>query len=64
MQFRSERDQQLAVKVISQMIDLVHSLLQRMEAVQNEVDLTVNDGGRLILDAVCMQYLAPSILQH
>ena len=33
MQFRSERDQQLASKVISQMIDLVDSLLQRMEAV-------------------------------
>jgi len=46
------------------MIDLVHSLLQRMEAVQNQVDLTGNDAGRLILDAVCMQYLAPSILQH
>jgi hypothetical protein len=59
MQFRSERDQQLAVKVISQMINLVHSLLQRMEAVQNEVDFTGNDGGCLILDAVCMQYLAP-----
>ena len=28
MQFRSERDQQLAIKVISQMIDLVDSLLQ------------------------------------
>ena len=33
MQFRSEWDQQLAIKVISQMIDLVDSLLQRMEAV-------------------------------
>jgi hypothetical protein len=30
MQFRSERDQHLAIKVISQMIDLVDSLLQRM----------------------------------
>jgi len=58
MQFRSERDQQLASKVISQMIDLVDSLLQRMDAVQNESDLTGSDGGRLLLDAVCMQYLA------
>ena len=58
MQFRSERDQQLAIKVISQMIDLVDSLLQRMEAVQNQADLTGNDGGRLLFDAVCMQYLA------
>jgi hypothetical protein len=64
MQFRSERDQQLAIKIISQMIDLVDSLLQRMEAVQNEADLTGNDGRRLLLDAVCMQYLAPSILQY
>jgi len=31
MQFRSEPEQQLAIKVISQMIDLVDSLLQRME---------------------------------
>jgi hypothetical protein len=64
MRFRSERDQQLAIKVISQMIDLVDSLLQRMEAVQDEADLTGSDGGRLLLDAVCMQYLATSILQH
>jgi hypothetical protein len=35
MQFRSERDQQLAIKVISQMIDLVDSLLQRMAPIQN-----------------------------
>jgi uncharacterized protein with HEPN domain len=58
MRFQSERDQQLAIMVISQMIDLVDTLLQRMEAVQNEADLTGNDGGRLLLDAVCMQYLA------
>jgi hypothetical protein len=58
MQFRSERDQQLAIKVISQMIDLVDSLLQRMEAVQSAADLSATDSGRLLLDAVCMQYLA------
>ena len=58
MQFRSERDQQLAIKVVSQLIDLVDSLLQRMEAVPDEADLTGSDGGRLLLDAVCMQYLA------
>ncbi len=58
MQFRSERDQQLASKVISQMIDLVDSLLQRMAPIQNEADLTESDGGRLLLDAVCMKYLA------
>jgi uncharacterized protein with HEPN domain len=58
MQFRSERDQHLAIKVISQMIDLVDSLLQRMAPIQNEADLTGSDGGRLLLDAVCMQYLA------
>ena len=58
MQFRSDRDQQLAIKVISQLIDLVDSLLQSMEAVQDEADLTGSDGGRLLLDAVCMQYPA------
>jgi len=41
MQFRSERDQQLAIK-ISQMIDLVDSLLQRMEL--NLADLDSRSG--------------------
>jgi uncharacterized protein with HEPN domain len=58
MQFRSERDQQLAIKVITQMIALIDSLLQRMEFVQTEADLSGNESGRLLLDAVCMQYLA------
>lgn len=58
MQFRSERDQQLVIKVISQMIELVDSLLQRMKPIQNEAEPTGSDGGRLLLDAVCMQYLA------
>jgi hypothetical protein len=64
MQFRSERDQQLTIKLISLMIDLVDSLQQRMELIQNEAKHTGNDGGRLLLDAVCMEYLTPSLLQH
>jgi len=58
MQFRSERDQQLAIKVISQMIVLIETLIQRMEPVQSAADLSATDSGRLLLDAVCMQYLA------
>jgi hypothetical protein len=64
MQFRSERDQQLASKVISQMIDLVISLLQRMEVVQNEANLSAvtvsgsDPGYRLYAVS------GPSIFQH
>ena len=58
MQFRSERDHKLAIKVISQMIVLIETLIQRMEPVQSAADLSATDSGRLLLDAVCMQYLA------
>lgn len=58
MKFRSERDQHLAATVITQMITLIESLLQRMEPAQTEADLSGKESGRLLLDAVCMQYLA------
>jgi uncharacterized protein with HEPN domain len=58
MQFRSERDQRLAASVISQMIVLIETLIQRMVPVQSATDLSATDSGRLLLDAVCMQYLA------
>lgn len=40
------------------MITLVESLQQRMALVQAETDLQGTETGRLLLDAVCMQYLA------
>lgn len=58
MRFQSERDQRLAASVISQMIALVETLIQRMQPVQSADDLTASEAGRLLLDAVCMQYLA------
>ena len=58
MRFRSERERQLASEVIRQMITLVGSLQQRMALVQGEADLQDTETGRLLLDAVCMQYLA------
>lgn len=58
MRFQSERDQRLAASVISQMISLVETLIQRMQPVQSADDLTESETGRLLLDAVCMQYLA------
>jgi uncharacterized protein with HEPN domain len=58
MQFRSERDQQLAAAVIRQMLSLVESLLQRIAPIQREAELRDTEVGRLLLDAVCMQYLA------
>jgi hypothetical protein len=58
MQFRSERDQQLSIKVISQMIVLIETLIQRMVPVHSAADLSATHSGRLLLDAVCMQYLA------
>jgi uncharacterized protein with HEPN domain len=58
MRFRSEREQELAAKVIWQMITLVESLLQRMVPIQTEAELQGSEAGRLLLDAVCMQYLA------
>jgi uncharacterized protein with HEPN domain len=58
MRFRSERDRQLAAEVIRQMLSLVASLQQRMSPVQTEADLQGTEAGRLLLDAVCMQYLA------
>lgn len=58
MRFRSERDQRLAASVISQIIALIEMLIQLMEPVQSAADLSATDSGRLLLDAVCMQYLA------
>ena len=53
MRFQSERDQRLAASVISQMIVLIETLIQRMEPVQSATDLSATDfcpsapGGRL-----------------
>jgi uncharacterized protein with HEPN domain len=58
MRFQSERDQRLAASVVTQMISLVETLIQRMQPVQSADDLTESETGRLLLDAVCMQYLA------
>ena len=58
MRFPSEREQRLAASVIAQMISLMESLLLRMEAVESEADLCETESGRLLLDAVCMQFLA------
>ena len=58
MRFPSEREQRLAASVITQMISLIESLMLRMEAVQSDADLSETEAGRLLLDAVCMQYLA------
>jgi uncharacterized protein with HEPN domain len=58
MRFRSDRERELAAAVIKQMLSLVDSLLQRMAPVQTEADLQDSEAGRLLLDAVCMQYLA------
>ena len=58
MRFRSERERQLAAEVVKQMITLVESLQQRMALVQVEADLQDTETGRLLLDAVCMHYLA------
>ena len=58
MRFRSERERQLAAEVVRQMICLTDSLQQRMAPVQTEADLQGTEAGRLLLDAVCMQYLA------
>lgn len=58
MRFPSERERRLAASVIAQMISLMESLLLRMEAVQSEADLCETESGRLLLDAVCMQFLA------
>lgn len=58
MRFQSEHDQRLAASVISQMIALAETLITRMQRVQSADDLTASEQGRLLLDAVCMQYLA------
>lgn len=50
MRFPSEGEQRLAASVISQMISLIETLIQRMEAVQSEADLAETDAGRLLLD--------------
>jgi uncharacterized protein with HEPN domain len=44
--------------VISQIIALIETLIQRMEPVQSAADLSATDSARLLLDAVCMKYLA------
>jgi uncharacterized protein with HEPN domain len=58
MRFRSEREKWLASSVIAQMISLIESLLQRMEPIQSDAELSETEAGSLLLDAVCMQYLA------
>lgn len=58
MRFPSEREQRLAASVITQMISLIESLMLRMVAVQSAADLSETEAGRLLLDAVSMQYLA------
>lgn len=58
MRFRSEREKRLASSVIAQMISLIKSLLQRMEPIQSDAELSETEAGSLLLDAVCMQYLA------
>jgi uncharacterized protein with HEPN domain len=58
MRFRSEREKRLASSVIAQMISLIESLLQRMEPIQSDAELSETEAGSLLLDAVCMQYLA------
>ena len=40
------------------MIVLIETLIQRMKPVQSAADLSETESGRLLLDAVCMQYLA------
>jgi uncharacterized protein with HEPN domain len=66
MRFPSDREQRLAVTVIAQTISLIESLLHRMETVQSEANLSETESGRLLLDAVCMQYLAlgEAVKQH
>ncbi len=44
--------------MIRQIYSLVESLLQRMAPIQTEAELLEAEVGRLLLDAVCMQYLA------
>lgn len=58
MRFRSEREKRLASSVIAQMISLIESLLQRMEPIHSDAELSETEAGSLLLDAVCMQYLA------
>jgi len=58
MRFRSEREKRLASSVIAQMISLIESLLQRMEPIQSDAELSETEAGSLLLDAFCMQYLA------
>jgi uncharacterized protein with HEPN domain len=58
MRFASEREQRLAGSVMAQMISLIESLLHRMETVDSEADLSQIEAGRLLLDAVCMPYVA------
>jgi len=58
MQFRFERAQRLAASVISQIIALIETLIQRMEPVQSEADLSATASVRLHLDDTCTQYLA------
>ncbi|MCP9774938.1 DUF86 domain-containing protein [Cyanobium sp. WAJ14-Wanaka] len=58
MRFPSEQEERLAVSVISQMLSLIESVLKRMKTVYSATDLSKTEAGRLLLDAVCMQYLA------
>jgi hypothetical protein len=49
MRFRSEREKRLASSVIAQMISLIESLLQRMEPIQSDAELSETEAGSLLL---------------
>ena len=49
---------QFSQDLLEQILSLVESVIARMAAVSSADDLLVTEQGKLLLDAVCMQYLA------
>ena len=51
-------EKQFSQDLLEQILSLVESVIARMAAVSSADDLLVTEQGKLLLDAVCMQYLA------
>ncbi|MCX5928890.1 MAG: DUF86 domain-containing protein [Synechococcus sp. LacPavin_0920_WC12_MAG_50_7] len=51
-------EKQFSQDLLEQILNLVESVINRMAEVGSADDLVLTEQGKLLLDAVCMQYLA------
>ena len=57
-------EKQFSQDLLEQILNLVESVINRMAEVGSADDLVLTEQGKLLLDAVCMQYLALGELER